>query len=333
MDINYLDKFRGSLLGVAIGDTLGHPFEGVLREIIQSKFNNFEEYINNNKRLFNTYTDDTQLTIHTAKALIEGEGFKLNYLINEYINWLDDPPIGAGYGCITAAQKMKYGISWKESASNSGGNGTTMRIAPIGLLFCKDLDKLKEVAIQSSLLTHSHPAATAGALIIARAIAYLIDKNPEEGFSIDDFFNSIISSISGSQDKIWMEFLDLLEKLRLNLHLSIEAGLIKFSQAGVKSPYFIEPYLGKAFIHPYTISTVICVLFIFLKKLGTFKECIYELTTAGGDTDTAGAIGGSLAGAYFGMENVSESLIHLVKGHKKILKISDQLYEIFKKNY
>ena len=37
MDINYLDKFRGSLLGVAIGDTLGHPFEGALREAIQSK--------------------------------------------------------------------------------------------------------------------------------------------------------------------------------------------------------------------------------------------------------------------------------------------------------
>jgi ADP-ribosyl-[dinitrogen reductase] hydrolase len=333
MFTNYLDKFRGSLLGVAIGDTLGHPFEGILREKIHSTFQNFEEFINNNKRLFNTYTDDSQLTIHTAKALIEGEGFKLNYLINEYINWLDDPPIGAGYGCITAARKLKYGISWKDSASNSGGNGTTMRIAPIGLFFCKDLENLREAAIKSSLITHSHPAASAGAVIIARAISFLIDKNPEDSFSIDEFFNVIISSISGSHDKIWMEFIDLLEKLKLNLHLPIEAGLIKFSQAGVKSPYFIEQYLGKAFVHPYTISTVICVLFIFLNRLESFKECIYELSTAGGDSDTTGAIGGSLAGAYFGMENIPENLIKLVKNHKKILKISDQLHEIFKRKY
>jgi ADP-ribosyl-[dinitrogen reductase] hydrolase len=333
MAIDYLDKFKGSLLGVTIGDTLGHPFEGMLREDIHSNFQNFEEFINNNKRLFNTYTDDSQLTLHTAKALIEGEGFKINYLISEFINWLEDPPIRPGYGCITAARKLKYGISWKESASNSGGNGTTMRIAPIGLLFCKDLEMLKEAAIQSSIITHSHPASSAGAVIIARAIAYLIDKNPKESFSIEEFFNVLISSISGSKDKIWNEFIDLLGKLQSNLHLSIEAGLIKFSQAGVKTPYFIEQYLGRAFVHPYTISTVICVLFIFLKRLESFKDCIYELATAGGDSDTAGAIGGSLAGAYFGMKKIPTELINLVKDNKKILKIGDQLHEIFRRKY
>jgi len=333
MEINILDKFQGCLLGVAIGDTLGHPFEGKLRSEIYSYFDDFEEFIQNNSRLFNTYTDDSQLTLHTAKALIKGNGFNIENFINEYISWLDDPPIGPGYGCISSIRKLKYGIDWKQAASNSGGNGTAMRIAPVGLFYSKDIKALKTASIKSSIITHSHPAASAGAIVIARAIAFLLDKTPESGFSIDEFFEVIINSISDSQDEIWKEFIEILNKLKLNLNIPIESGLIKFSQTGVKSPYFIEQYLGQAFVHPYTISTVVCSIFIFLNKLTSFKECIFELSTAGGDSDTVGAIGGSLAGAYFGFENISSDLVQLVKNNKKILKISEDLFNKFKKRF
>jgi ADP-ribosylglycohydrolase len=334
MKIDYLDKFQGTLIAVAIGDTLGHPFEGRLRNDIYSRFDDFEEFIQNNERLFNTYTDDTQLTIHTAEALIQGNGFNLNNFIREYVNWLDDPPIGPGYGCISSIRKLKYGIPWEEAASNSGGNGTTMRIAPVGLFYCKDLTELINVSIKSSKITHSHPAASAGAVVIARAIAYLIERGPKTSFSTEDFFNVLISSISGSENKIWEEFIDILNKLKQNLDLSIEVGLIKFSQVGVKSPYFIEQYLGQAFVHPYTLSTVTCAIFIFLKKMNSsFKDCIFELSTAGGDSDTIGAIGGSLIGAYYGLSNISEDLIKLVKDYKKVLQLAEALCNTFKKRY
>ncbi|MFW9940553.1 MAG: ADP-ribosylglycohydrolase family protein [Candidatus Thorarchaeota archaeon] len=333
MSIDLLDKFQGTLISVAIGDTLGHPFEGKLRSQINSYFTNFREFIQEYRDIFNTYTDDTQLTIHTAKAIIQGNGFNTYNFIQEYVRWLDDPPIGPGYGCISSIRKLKYGVPWKEAASNSGGNGTAMRIAPIGLFYSKDMKGLKTTAIKSSIITHSHPAASAGAIVIARAIAYLIDKSPETGFSKDELFEVMISSISGSQEDIWEEFIEILYKLKENLNIPIEAGLIKFSQAGVKSPYFIEEFLGKAFVHPYTISTVICSLFIFLKNLSSFEDCIFELSTAGGDSDTVGAIGGSLAGAYFGMKNIPDDLIKLVKSYKKILRISEELYHKFEKRY
>jgi len=333
MPIDYLDKFKGSLLGVAIGDTLGHPFEGMLRDAIKSNFTNFGDFIINNRRLFNTFTDDTQLTLHTAQSLIQGGGFNLHNFIEEYVKWLDDPPIGAGYGCITAARKLKYRIPWKEAASNSGGNGTTMRIAPIGLFYNKDIKALKSAAIKSSIITHSHPAASAGAVVIANAIAYLIDKEPKSGFSIDQFFDVVISSISNSHDEIWEEFCKILGKLRSSLDLPIEAGLIKFSQSGVKSPYFIEQFLGKAFVHPYTISTVVCVLFIFLNNLDSFKRCIYILPTVGGDTDTCGAIGGSIAGAYFGFKRIPDKLVTIVKDSNGLIQLAKRLYESFKNEF
>jgi len=247
---------------------------------------------------------------------------------------LEDPPIGPGYGCISSIQKLKYGIPWEKAASNSGGNGTAMRIAPVGLFYCKDLKGLINVSIQSSKITHSHPAASAGAVVIARAIAYLIERGPKTHFSTEDFFNVLISSIKGSQNEIWDEFIEILNKVKSNLDLSVEAGLIKFSQVGVKSPFFIEQYLGQAFVHPYTLSTVACAIFLFLKKMdSSFKECIFELSTAGGDSDTIGAIGGSLAGAYFGLSNISEDLIKIVKNYNNILKLAESLCNTFKERY
>ena len=333
MKIDYLDKFTGTLLGVSIGDTLGHPFEGILRERIYSRFNNFKDFIESNKKLFNTYTDDTQLTLHTAKALIQGSGFNIDYFIREYVEWLEDPPIGPGFGCISSIQKLKYGISWKKAASNSGGNGTAMRVSPIGLFYKNDIKNLKSSALQSSIITHSHPAASAGAIVVARAIAFLIDKTIETEFSVGEFFDVIISSISNSREEIWDEFIEILNKIRNSLNISLRAGLIKFSQTGVKAPYFIEDYLGKAFVHPYSLSTVACAIFIFLKNLDSFEECVFQLATAGGDSDTVGAIGGSLAGAYFGKGNMPSDLIQLVRGYKDIIKTSEELWLKFKERY
>jgi ADP-ribosylglycohydrolase len=333
MGIDYLDKFKGTLFGVAIGDTLGRPFEGLIRMRVHSQFTDFKEFIKSNKKLFYTYTDDTQLTLHTAQALIDGWGFKTDYLIREYIKWLDDPPIGPGFGCKSSIEKLKYGIDWKEAASKSGGNGTAMRVAPIALFYCKDPKALEHAAIQSSVITHSHPAASAGALVTARAIAYLIDKEPETLFSIDDFFEYIIAPLIHSQDDVWQDFIEILNSVKKNISIPVESGLIKFSQAGVKSPFFIEEYLGKAFVHPYAISTVACAIFIFLKHTSSFEDCIYELATAGGDSDTVAAIGGSLAGSYFGLKKMPVELINLTKESQKTIEISEELFKRFKKKY
>jgi len=236
-------------------------------------------------------------------------------------------------GKSASIQKLKYGIPWQKAASNSGGNGTAMRVSPIGLFYCKDIKNLKNTALKSSIITHSHPAASAGAIVIARAIAFLIDKSVETSFSIEEFFETIISSISNSQEKIWEEFIEILNRVKDKLNIPVETGLIKFSQAGVKSPFFIEDYLGKAFVHPYTLSTVACAIFVFLKNLNSFEECIFQLATAGGDSDTVGAIGGSLAGAYFGLGRIPDDLKNIVQQYRHILRVGEQLHLKFQEKY
>jgi ADP-ribosylglycohydrolase len=75
MSLDLLDKFQGTLIAVAIGDEI-HTF-----------FSSFEDFIQEYRDIFKTYTDDTQLTIHTAKALIQGNGFNTTNFIREYVSW------------------------------------------------------------------------------------------------------------------------------------------------------------------------------------------------------------------------------------------------------
>ncbi|MBD3197910.1 MAG: hypothetical protein GF317_22855 [Candidatus Lokiarchaeota archaeon] len=333
MKIDYLDKFKGTLLSVALGDTLGRPFEGKLMDEIHQKFDNIEDYIKLNKKLFKGYTDDTQLTLHLLKSLLQGKGFNIEYLISEFAKWIDDPPINPGYGSLTAIKKLKYNIPWQKAATTSGGNGTAMRVSPLGLLYSMDLNTLIDTARKSSIITHSNPAATSAAIIIARAVAFLVNKTTKIKFSINEFIDKLILSISHIEPTIREEFVENLEKLKHITNIPIKSGLIKFSQIGVKPPYFLEQYLGKAFIHPYAMSTTICSLFIFLKNLQSYKGCIFSLVTAGGDTDTAGAIGGSLAGAYYGFSHIPNELTGLVNNKKTILSLSEELYNLFRKKY
>ncbi len=333
MKFDTLDKFKGAILGGAIGDTLGQPFEGQTRRHILTQFSNFEQLIIKKKKLFSTYTDDTQLTLHVAQALINGDGFNIKKLVRELIKWLDDPPIKPGYGTIRSVQRLKLGVPWEQAASNSGGNGAIMRSIPLALFYNESPIELKNAIIKATKLTHNHPAAEYGSVIIGRAIAFLVNVNPKNGFSTKDFIDGLIKSIQYAQNEFADEFVNLIKDVEKNLDLPVESGLIKYSQSGVKTPYFIEEYMGKAFVHPYSMSTVACSLFLFMKFKSTFQECIQELITSGGDTDTVGAIGGALVGAYAGFDGIPKKLANMVKNEKDILQTAELLHDKYKQYY
>jgi len=331
MKINHLDKFKGALIGTAIGDTLGKPFNGQTRAEIHSKFEDFETYVLKHRRkYFKGYADNSQLMLHIAEALIQGKGFNMNYLLRELIKWLDDPPEGEAFSCISSIRKLKRNISWKKVSTDSGGSGTLARTTPFALLYNTDIDTLSDLAELSSSITHSDPAATGSSVLFARAVAYLIEQSPEQRFLLDHFLEQLVIAISNSKKERWNELISYLEELSKYFDLSIEAGLIKFSQIGVSSIYYIQEYLGQAFIHPYAISTMICVLFIFIKRLDSFKNLIFSISTAGGGA-TAAAVGGALAGAFHGYSNIPEKLIKLVKNKNYILNVAERLYYVYKK--
>jgi ADP-ribosylglycohydrolase len=171
------------LIGGAIGDALGVPFETYLV--------NHPELINWDGKTYlgskhhglkpAQYSDDTQMSIMVAESLLNNDGFNPDDLSQRYINWIEDG-IARGYGRTTflAVQNLKSGKHWSESGiAGSYGNGTAMRAAPFGVYFRNDLKSLVEIIKIDSNITHASEEAEAGAIAIALTTAYAVNNDTE----------------------------------------------------------------------------------------------------------------------------------------------------------
>ena len=137
------------MLGAIAGDIIGSVYEG--NPIKTKEFPLFSPYCR--------FTDDTVLTVAIAKAILEGREYvdTVRELGRKYIN--------AGYG----AMFLKWLNSPDPTPYNSWGNGSAMRVSPIGFAF-DTKDKVLLEAKKSSEITHNHPEAIKG----AQAVAYCI---------------------------------------------------------------------------------------------------------------------------------------------------------------
>ncbi|NVM03816.1 MAG: ADP-ribosylglycohydrolase family protein [Candidatus Helarchaeota archaeon] len=310
-------KFIGCIVGTGVGDALGEPVEGCTRIYIEN-YN-----VDIPKLYLGRYTDDTQLTIAIAESLIRAKGYDPNVLSKRFIEWLDEPPIGPGRGCLTSIHRLRNGVHWSESGSDSGANGCAMRISPIGLFFHNDIEMLIKAAKESSLITHRHWAAICSGIVVARAVAYLVNH---EVLDIDDMLNTVADLIN---QKEYKEFHDNLLKLKKYLELPYKEALMELGLIGVQPPFFDQRMVGIGIIHPYAMSTVLSALYCFLKTPKDFKKSVIEAITGGGDTDTVGAICGTFSGTWNGIDNIPQIWVEGLIDSEKIISIGDKLWETY----
>jgi len=153
-------KFLGSLIGTAVGDALGVGLEGHL-SVDQAEVHALAE-----RRHTLTYTDDTHMMIGIAESLIERRGFDGEHMARRFMeNYRHEPYRGYGPGPPRVFRLIERGEAWDKAAEKlygggSFGNGSAMRMAPVGLLYYGygDSPRLREIAYQSSRITHAHRA-------------------------------------------------------------------------------------------------------------------------------------------------------------------------------
>lgn len=137
------------MLGALIGDIVGSVFERA-----PHKSKEFD-FISERSR----FTDDSVLTVATADALLHGYGYMpvFKYWGRSYPN--------AGYG-----QKFyRWCLSDSDETGESYGNGSAMRVSPIGWAF-DSLDEVLEEAKRSAAPSHNHPEGIKGAGAVAAAV-------------------------------------------------------------------------------------------------------------------------------------------------------------------
>lgn len=162
------------MLGCIIGDIIGSRFEGAKSTPKRKNFSLFHKHTR--------FTDDSVLSIATADAIL----FDRNYM-DVYREYFTSYP-HAGYG----GSFKKWAISKSKEPYNSWGNGSAMRVSPIGWAFNTESDVLEE-AEKSASVTHNHPEGIKGAQAVALAIFWArtgfsktkISKHIAERFDYD----------------------------------------------------------------------------------------------------------------------------------------------------
>ncbi|MBN1298832.1 MAG: ADP-ribosylglycohydrolase family protein [Actinobacteria bacterium] len=137
------------MIGAIIGDIAGsvYEFDNIKTEdfelITESSF----------------FTDDTVLTVATADCILNNGNFAAYY--RDYFKRYP----GRGYGAMFS----QWGQSGSTKPYNSFGNGSAMRVSPVGFAF-DDIETVLEIAKKSAECTHNHKEGIRGAQAVAACI-------------------------------------------------------------------------------------------------------------------------------------------------------------------
>lgn len=175
------------MYGAIIGDVVGSVYE--FQPIKTKNFELFPEKA--------TFTDDTVMTITVARALMSYKncGGSFREILIEQMQYLGNKYPYAGYGGMFS--------DWLHNPDpepyNSYGNGSAMRVSPVGL-YANSIEEALDLAKQSSEVTHNHPEGIKGAQ--ATAAAVFLAKTGESRHFIRDYINHYFYPIDFTLNEI-----------------------------------------------------------------------------------------------------------------------------------
>lgn len=303
------NKVTGCLIGVAIGDALGAPFEG--SSPLSQKIKQIGGWIDDFYPLGTSgacWTDDTGMTLATVRAFIDREKSRksLERCFREaFYTWINSDESRASGRTVTYA--AKYGVSDK----NSYATGALMRTSPVAIYsFLKgyDVHQAAKLAYWVANLTHGHPLATFPAVECTLALLSIFQGKKAVPLYLDDP-EALLSHLDPDQED---------ERLRYRNLRHLAAEMPSFSGLYVWRCVF-EDRLG---LRPG----------VKWSSLPSFHDGILRAVNECGDRDTSGAVAGGILGAYWGLEGIPETWRTRVEKAENILALADELIKVTKKS-
>jgi ADP-ribosylglycohydrolase len=271
------------LFGLALGDALGWPAEFLSLPQIYSRFGSKGIQEPPNPAL---YTDDTQMTIALTNGLLDAGlaadiDVQMEAVAKHFIVWKNSPENNKAPGntCMAAVQRLEAGITWREAGIiSSKGCGSAMGVATIGYLYQHDEAKLREVAMQSGIMTHGHPAAVAGSI----AAAYLV-KLALDAVAPEEYLRRVMTFCDGISE-------------------DFDRAMIRVSHVlAWGSETHSMRHLGEGWIAE---EAVALALYCVLRYPNDYTEAVRRGATSEGDSDSIACIAGGIMGARLGLNAI-----------------------------
>jgi ADP-ribosylglycohydrolase len=315
--VAYRDRYRGAMLGTAIGDALGRPVEGLSPRNIREAYGeitDFRPWLGWTDGPTGTFTDDTEMALCIAQSIVEQQGVDPNDLADRFRAW---GRIGRGMGSATraACRRIGDGFEWYEAGSDSAGNGAAMRAAPIGLFDSIDMDALRTDAAVTAVITHNQATAVASTIITAYTVAHLV-HTPVGHFDADDLLIGIEAVMSGVEDPPLPERRD---------HRSVVTLTQRVCDVFAMRDRSLEEIFALTYNGAFVLESLPAALAAFLSSPEDPERVIIAAVNAGYDADTVGAMAGAFAGAYHGELGLPERWVNDIEFPSGLTGVADEL--------
>lgn len=299
-DDQLLDRMAGALVGVAVGDGLGAPFEGRPGPIPSAALD---------RHLSDTtparYTDDTAMTIAVAQSMLHAGGLDLDHLARTFATSHAREP-SRGYSSSTAAllHDVYAGADWQPRALalfhglGSLGDGAAMRSAPFGL-WTADPVNAGRLAGSAATVTHTHPLAVDGAAALAAAVSAAVHRPSSDPATIVDAARSVIDT-------------DEMANRLADAHALADAPAAVVADA-----------LGTGITALEAVPAAICA---HLHHPTSVADTVRFAIGLGGDTDTIAAMATAITGGAVGAEAIPEAWKQRCEGVRQLHELADRIH-------
>jgi ADP-ribosylglycohydrolase len=305
MAIKKIERYRGCLLGLAIGDALGTTLEFKP----PGSFTPITDMIGGGP--FNLapgqWTDDTSMALCLAESLIECKGFDPKDQMERYIRWWKEGHLSSTGACFDIGNTTRTALSAFLKTGNpfsgptdsrSAGNGSLMRLAPLPMFYAAHPEEAIERSGESSKTTHGAPVAVDACCYFGALIVGALKGEDKETILTDHYC---------PDPGYWQE-----KPLAPEI-AEIAAGSFKY-----KHPPEIR---GSG----YVVQSLEAALWAFHNS-ESFQEGCLMAVNLGDDADTTGAIYGQLAGAYYGQEQISNAWMSILHEKDILQKYAEMIY-------
>ena len=287
------EAVAGCLVGLAVGDALGLPREG----LSPRRGARLYPHLDRHQLLFRRglFSDDTEHACLVAHSLLVSGGDAAVFtrsLARRLRWWFAACPAAVGLATLKSCVKLWLGFSPAKSGVFSAGNGPAMRAPLLGVCLGDDPERLGAFLRASTRMTHADPKAEYGAFAVAWA-AYTSAKSrggpaPVARQFVDDLRRSLKLDASSAA------LFDLLDTMVLSL------------EAGQGTGAFAESLDLGGGVTGYMYHTVPVALHAWLTHPDDYRAAVQAVIRCGGDTDTVAAITGAVVGARVGATGVPD---------------------------
>ena len=291
-----LDRVRGMMLGLAIGDALGNTSEGKLPGVRRSRYGEIQNYVPNRHaggRQVGLPSDDTQLAFWILQHLLEHGRIEPESLAELFCS---HKIFGSGHTLRAFARAWRVEKNWKKATQPSAGNGALMRTAATLLPHLREgSSDLWVDAVLATAITHNDPAAIASSVAFVGMLGDLLamDGPPAASWWVERFV-ARARPIEGEATAYEPRGGPLRGKWRGPLWRLVDEKVPP--AIGLPLIEAAETWYSGA----YLLETVPSVLHILARHAADPREAIVRAVNDTKDNDTIAAIVGAAVGALHG---------------------------------